>query len=147
MGHRYVFIFGVRTPRMIAQLDDILAEATAVSHQRFDPHGRYDIHWHRFGKDAVLQGAEPGTNTLPNEVGVVADIVADSAELAHDVACDMQTRVAFWRYPGRYTTAGNVGMTLSPGSIDGGAVYEFSLYHTLGVDDYRPLFRREMIDI
>ena len=147
VGHRYVFIFGVRTPRMIAQLDDILAEATAVSHQRFDPHGRYDIHWHRFGKDAVLQGAEPGTNTLPNEVGVVADIVADSAELAHDVACDMQTRVAFWRYPGRYTTAGNVGMTLSPGSIDGGAVYEFSLYHTLGVDDYRPLFRREMIDI
>ena len=147
VGHRYVLIAGVRTPRMIAQLDEILSDIEEISNRRFGDHGTFKIHWHRFGKDAVLQGSEMATNVAPNEVGVVADIVAETAELAHDIACDLQTRIAFWRYPGRYTTAGNVAITLSPGSLDGGTVYEFSIYHPMQIDDYRQVFRRDVIEI
>jgi hypothetical protein len=147
VGHRYVFIFGVRTLRMIEQLDEILSDVEEIADKRFEAHGAFNIHWHRFGKDAVLQGSEMAANVAPREVGVVADVVAETAELAHDVACDLQTRIAFWRYPGRYTTAGNVAMTLSPASLDGGPVYEFSIYHPIQTDDYREVFRRQIIEV
>ena len=146
-GHRYVFILGVRTPRMIEQLDEILSDIEAIAEKQFGKHGKFKIHWHRFGKDAVLQGSEMARNVIPTEVGVVADVVAETSELAHDVALDLQTRIAFWRYPGRYTTAGNIAMTLSPASLDGGPVYEFSIYHPMLVDDYREVFRRDVIEI
>ena len=147
VGHRYVLIVGIRTPRMIEQLDEILSDIEAIAEKQFGEHGKFKIHWHRFGKDAVLQGAEMARNVAPSEVGVVADVVAETAELAHDVALDLQTRIAFWRYPGRYTTAGNVAMTLSPASLDGGPVFEFSIYHPILTDDYREIFKREIINI
>ncbi len=146
-GHRYVFIFGVRTPRMIEQLDEILTEVDQIAEKRFGDYGRFRIHWHKFGKNAVLQDSEPATGELPAEVGVVADVVAETAELARNIAYDLQTRVAFWRYPGRYTTAGNVAITLSPGAFDGGPVYEFSIYHPMRIDDHRQVFRRIEIEI
>jgi len=147
IGHRYVHIVGVRTPRMIEQLDEILADIEAILEKRFGEHGKFKIYWHRFGKNAVLQGSEMTRNVAPSEVGVVADVVAETMELAHDIALDLQTRIAFWRYPGRYTTAGNVAMTLSPASLDGGPVFEFSIYHPILVDDYREIFKRNVIEI
>ena len=147
VGHRMVLMVGVRTPRMIEQLDEILTGIEAVSHKRFDEHGKFTIYWHRFGKDAVLQGSEPLTNSRPSEVGLVADVVADTVDLAHDVAHDLMTRIAFWRYPGRYTTAGNVAVTFSPAVLDGGYVYEFGVYHVLETDDWKRMVRTEIIDI
>jgi hypothetical protein len=132
---------------MIEQLDEILADIEEIAQKRFGAYGAFKIHWHRFGKDAVLQGAEMASNVAPSEVGVVADVVAETADLAHDIACDLQTRIAFWRYPGRYTTAGNVAMTLSPASLEGGPVYEFSIYHPILTDDYRDLIQRQIIEV
>lgn len=147
IGHRKVLMFGVRTPRMIEQLDEILTDVEAIVKKRFGSEGKFDIYWHKFGKNAVLGASEPATNALPTEVGVAADVVADSADLAHDIGYDLMTRIAFWRYPGRYTTAGNVAVTFSPGLLDGGDVYEFSIYHPIEVEDYRALVRREIVDI
>lgn len=144
-GYRSLFIFGVRTGRMIAQLDQILAENYEIERQLFKDSGNFKIFWHKFGQNAVLQESEP--ETASHEVGVTAEIVADTQELAHDVAYDLLTRIAFWRYPGRYTTAGNVGITFSPGVFDVGPAYEFTMYHAVPVDDYGALFRREMIDL
>ena len=147
VGHRNVLMLGVRTPRMIEQLDEILSGIEEISHRRFDEHGDFAIHWHRFGKDGVLQGFQAPTNVQPAEIGLVADVVAATPQLAHDIAHDLFTRIAFWRYPGRYTTAGNVAVTFSPAVLDGGEVYEFSVYHVLQTDDWKSLFRREIIEI
>jgi hypothetical protein len=145
VGFRSLFIFGVRTPRMIEQLDQILAEVEAIEQKLFGAAGDLRIHWHQFGRNAVLQGAEDGHR--PVEVGVTADVVAASQELAHDVAYDLLTRIAFWRYPGRTTTAGNTAMTFSPAVFDGGEVFEFNVYHALEIDDHRRLARLEVLEI
>lgn len=141
-GYRSLFIFGVRNARMIAQLDQILAENYGIERQLFSGLGQFQIFWHKFGHNAVLQESEP--QPASHEVGVIAEIVADTQALAHDVAYDLLTRVAFWRYPGRYTTAGNVGITFSPGVFDVGEAYEFTMYHAVPVDDYRKIFKQEM---
>ena len=147
VGHRMVLMVGVRTPRMIEQLDEILADIEDIARQRFADHGHFAIHWHQFGRNAVLQRSEPATNALPTEVGLAADVVADTPGLAHDVAHDLMTRLAFWRYPGRYTTAGNVAVTFSPAVLDGGEVFEFSVYHVFETDDWKTMFKTEMIEI
>jgi len=147
IGHRKVLTLGVRTPEMIEQLDEILADVEKISYQRFSEAGQFKIYWHRFGQNAVLGGSELPTEAIPTEVGLVADIIADTAELAHDVGYDLMTRIAFWRYPGRYTTAGNVAVTFSPGLLDGGEVFEFNIYHPIEVDDHRSLVQQEIIEL
>lgn len=143
-GYRSLFIFGVRTPRMIEQIDTILADIEKIEQTLFGT-DKIRIHWHKFGQNAVLQGAEPSPNAT--EIGVNVDVIAPTQELAHDVAYDLLTRVAFWRYPGRYTTAGNIAVTFSPGIFDAGEVYEFSIYHSLEVESHKVLHRPEMIQI
>lgn len=145
VGYRSLFIFGVRTPNMIAQLDQILADVDAMEQKLFGEYGKVQIHWHKFGKNAVLQQAETETN--PSEIGVIADVIAPTQDLAHDIAYDLLTRVSFWRYPGRYTTAGSIAMTFSPAVFDGGQVFEFNIYHSLTIQDYRSVFSHTMIAI
>lgn len=143
-GYRSIFPIAVRTPAMVAQLDEILADTDRIQQAMFGADGQFRIHWHKYGDDAVLQRAE--ASHARHEVGVLADVVADTQDLAHDVAYDLLTRLGFWRYPGRYTTAGNIAVTLSPGVIDVGEVYEFSIYHSMRVSDYREIFRTELSD-
>ena len=145
VGFRAIFPFAIRTPRMIAQLDQILTDVDQIEQAMFGHVGRFKIHWHRYGHNAVLQGAE--RESPAHEIGLLADVVADTQELAHDVAYDLFTRIGFWRYPGRYTTAGNIAVTLSPAVIDAGPVYEFSIYHSIPVDDYRRFFKCEISDV
>ena len=130
---------------MVEHLDTILAECNEVEHRIFDEWGYFHIHWHRFGKDAVLQDLE--TEQPGHEVGVIADIVAGTAGLAKDVGYDLRNRIAFWRFEGRQTTAGNIAVTFSPSVIDAGEVYEMSIYHALTIDDYRKIFETHMIDL
>ena len=144
IGARSIFPFAVRTSRMIAQLDEILADVDRIEQAVFGHAGNFKIHWHRYGRDAVLKAAE--CETAGHEVGLLADVVADSQQLAHDVAYDLFTRIGFWRYTGRYTTAGNIAVTLSPAVVDAGPVFEFSVYHSVPIDDYRRIFRCEIAD-
>ena len=145
VGFRSLFIFGVRTPRMIEQLDQILSDVEAIEQKLFGESGDLRIHWHQFGKNGVLQKAE--MESAAAEVGVIADVVASTQELAHDVAYDLLTRISFWRYPGRTTTAGNTAMTFSPAVFDGGEVFEFSVYHAMEIDDHRAACRQEILEI
>jgi hypothetical protein len=70
--------------------------------------------------------------------------VAESQELAHDAAEDVALKIAFSRYPGRTTTAGNVGYLFSPNVIDVGQVFETGIYHELPLSDPLEIFNVEM---
>jgi len=144
-GYRSIFPIAIRTPAMIGQLDEILSSVDEVQQELFGSEGKFKIHWHKYGSNAVLQSSE----TMPpsHEIGILADVVAETQDLAHDVAYDLLTRLGFWRYPGRYTTAGNIAVTLSPGVIDAGEVFEFSIYHALEITDDSEVFRTEFIDV
>jgi hypothetical protein len=148
VGYRSLFLFAVRTPKMIDQLDEMLSDIDEIEWKVFSNLGNFQIHWHKFGQNAVLQKAEPeGRNSRPYEVGVLADVVADSQELAHDIAGDFLARISFWRYPGWKSTAGNIAITLSPCVFDGGEVFELSVYHAVQLDDYSKVFKREVFDV
>lgn len=147
LGYRSILVFGVRTPRMLAQLDDILAQAREREFTTFSDVQGLQIHFHVYGRDGVLGPYEYERSPNPHEVGVVVDVIGPTQEIAHDVGQDIRSRVSFWRYPGRQTTAGNVAVPFSPSVIDVGAAYELHIFHSLPVKDGNELFKIEMLDL
>jgi hypothetical protein len=143
-GWRTISILGARNPRMIASLDAIVEQEKSSTEHRFRRHGRVEIHTHLYGMGAVLGPSEPPATQPPREVGIVIDVVADSQELAHDAAEDVALKIAFSRYPGRTTTAGNVGYLFSPNVIDVGQVFETGIYHELPLADPLEVFGVEL---
>jgi hypothetical protein len=144
IGWRTISILGARNPRMVAGLDTILAQEKASAEFRFGQIGKVAIYYHTFGQGAVLGLSEPARPEHPLEVGIVVDVVAESQELAHDVAEDVALKIAFSRYPGRTTTAGNVAYLFSPNVIDAGQVFDTGIYHELPVADPLEVSRIEM---
>ena len=139
-GWRTIAVLGARNPRMIDQLDQILEQEKRSTEVQFAELGEFTVYYHVYGKGAVLGPSEPERDFVPQELGIVVDIVAESQRLAHDVAEDLALKIAFSRYDGRTTTAGNVAYLFSPNVIDVGEAYTTSVYHQLRVDDPLELF-------
>jgi hypothetical protein len=143
-GWRTISILGARNPRMIAELSGILEQEKASVEHRFQSQGRLAIHYHVYGQGAVLGLSEPPGAGPPREVGIVIDVVAESQQLAHDAAEDLALKIAFSRYSGRTTTAGNVAYLFSPNVIDVGQAFDTGIYHELPLADPLEAFSIEM---
>ncbi|MBI4506953.1 MAG: acyclic terpene utilization AtuA family protein [Chloroflexi bacterium] len=139
VGYRAILVFGVRTPRMLAQLDGILEGARAKELALFGGPENVAIHYHLYGRNGVLGDYEFAPSQA-HEVGVVVDVVAKTQELAHDVTQDLRSRISFWRYEGRQTTAGNVAVPFSPSVIDVGPAYALHIYHALPLKNGNEIF-------
>lgn len=139
LGYRSILVFGVRTPRMLEQLDSILEGARDKELSLFGGPENVAIHYHVYGRNGVLEDFESEPRH-GHEVGVAVDVVARTQELAHDVAQDLRSRISFWRYEGRQTTAGNIAVPFSPSVIDAGQAYELHILHALPVTDGSELF-------
>ena len=146
-GYRTVLIFGVRTPRFVMNASEILAQARERELSLFADSGNIQINYHVYGRDGVLGQFEFEKKPDVFELGVVADVVAPTQQLAHDVAQDLRSRIAFWRYPGRQTTSGNIATPFSPSVIDAGAVYEMSVYHTVQLTHPTEIFAHRLEDV
>ena len=140
VGWRTIAMLGARNPRMIDQIDEILEQETRSVQAQFGELGKFDVYHHVYGKGGVLGPSEPEREAPGRELGIVLDVVADSQRLAHDVAEDLALKIAFSRYAGRTTTAGNVAYLFSPNVIDAGEAYTTSIYHQLAIDDPLELF-------
>lgn len=146
VGYRTVVILGVRNPRMIRQIDEILEQDRKIEKQIFGDEGNVEIYFHVYGKNGVLREKEFCQNTS-HELGVVADIIADTQGLAHQVADDIWLRLCFWRYDGRQTTAGNCGVLFSPNVIDAGEAFELNIFHALPLKDPCEVFPMEVVEV
>lgn len=134
-GWRSISIQGVRNPTMIKYIDDIVKQETASVRRQYDGAGRFSVYPHIYGKGAVLGHSELPGYASSREMCIVLDVVAESQRLAHDIVEDLALKIAFTRYPGRTTTAGNVAYLFSPNVIDVGQAYSTSIYHEMPIDD------------
>ena len=142
-GWRSIAIQGVRNPTMIEQIDSIVGEEIRNVESQFEGAGRFTVFPHVYGKGAVLGDSELPGGASARELCLVLDVVAESQRLAHDVVEDLALKIAFSRYPGRTTTAGNVAYLFSPNVIDAGRAYSTTVYHEMPLDDPLEPFRFE----
>lgn len=139
-GYRAVSLLGVREPALLAQARTWAdrAEASVADAPRFADafsDGRIRMTTRIFGLDAVLGALEPNNAVTGHEAGVLVDVVADTEELAKEVAYYAFIRLFIGPYPGRKTTAGNAAAPIMPVVIPVSEVFTFSIYHLLQLAD------------
>jgi hypothetical protein len=88
-----------------------------------------------YGRDGVMGSLEPERHTTPHEVGIVIEAVAETQSQADTICSFARSTMLHFGYPGRVSTAGNLAFPYSPSDFKAGAVYAFSLYHLLRIDD------------
>lgn len=149
VGQRAVATCGIRDPTAIAELDTLLAlgerkvEAKAAS---LDVADSYTLDVRVYGRDAVMSGREP-TSDPPHEVGLFVTAIAPTVEAADDLVEEFTYALFVSDFPGRLTTAGNVAFPTSPAHAPTGAVYDFSVWHRLSVDDPLDPFTIEVASV
>jgi hypothetical protein len=146
VGHRTFCLAGIRDPIMIAQLDAILESARDAVGRRFQESARrWELIFRQYGRNAVM-GAVERSSPRPVEVGLLMDVVAQTAELADEICGYVRAFITHDEFPGCRTSAGNLAFPFSPSDTRTGPVYRFNIWHLLRLDDPIEPFRIEQID-
>ncbi len=152
VGHRSLFIVGARDPAFIDNVDWILNFTKDRITQEFEPKGLkegkdYQLIFKVYGKDGVMGSLEPIKETSSHELGIIMEVIAPTAEMAHDICYFGKYGLVWCNYPGRITISGNVAYAFSPSILDGGEVYQLTVHHLLPVDMKSSLFPIEIVEI
>jgi hypothetical protein len=141
IAERRVFLVGIRDPYTIGLIDTVIELAKAKLADRFGPvGGDYDVHYHQFGRGAVMGDLEPTPAINPLELGIVVDVVSPDPVLAEQV-CHVAAKALFnARLPEVKGTAGTAAIFIDE-PLHAPPVYEWTLNHTIEVTDPSELFR------
>ena len=78
--------------------------------------------------------------TKSHELGIIAEGIGKTQEIARDVSYYAYGAFQHLDYPGILCTGANVAIPFSPPDIDMGEAYEFNIYHLMPADPVE-LFR------
>ena len=93
-----------------------------------------------YGKNGVMGEWEPFQDGTSHELGILAEAVAKTQDIANAVISVMRVTLLHTDFPGRMCKEGNMAFPFSPSDIERGAVYEFSLRHVVEPDDPYQIF-------
>jgi len=133
LGHRTIFIGGIRDPILIAQIDDFLERARAYTQKLFpelDRDEHCQLKFQVYGKNAVMGPLEPSTSAA-HDIGILGEVVAPTKEKSHAIANNVRASILHMPYTGQMATAGNFASPLSPHEQDAGEVFRWNVYHLL----------------
>jgi hypothetical protein len=147
-GRRFIGIAGARDPAFVSSIESILATVERELDSVAADFGATTAFRHKlrvFGRNAVLEGAEPVARTLGHELGIVVDVVSADAEVSRAACYRALHTLLMCDFPGRKSTSGNVAWCTSPEVIDAGDAYEFQIHHLLPLDDPAEPFRTSVV--
>lgn len=133
LGHRTIFIGGIRDPILISQIDEFLENARAYTQKLFpelDRDPSCQLKFQVYGKNAVMGPLEPN-QVAAHEVGVLGEVVAPTQEKSHAIANNVRASILHMPYQGQMATAGNFASPLSPHEQDAGGVFRWNIYHLM----------------
>ncbi|KAI7782692.1 hypothetical protein LA080_013028 [Diaporthe eres] len=138
LGHRAVFIGGIRDPVLIGQIDDYLERVRGYVRERcpfLDKSEACRLIFHVYGINGVMGPLETQAAGLAHEIAILGEVVAPNQELASTIANSTRVCLLHAPYPGHLATGGNFASPLSPHEQEGGPVFEFSLYHLVDLEE------------
>lgn len=145
-GYRTVSIAGARDPAFIAGVDEIIQGVKEKTSDNFNScPGSYQLLFRLYGRDGVMGELEPEAGAKPcHELGIIIEVIAGSQELANTICAFARSTMLHFGFPGRVATAGNLAFPYSPSDMEGGEVYQFSVYHLMDLDDPLEIFPVQM---
>ena len=149
IGFRTISIAGVRDPVMISEIDGITKGVEERVADNFrDRSWDYHLRFNVYGRDGVMADLEPTPSTSGvHELGIVIEATAETQEQADTICAFARSTMLHYGYTGRRATAGNLAFPYSPSDCHIGAVYVFSVYHLLAVDDPAAHFPIEIVEL
>ena len=147
-AYRTFVLAGIRDPLLISCLDEVEAEVrrqVKAYYAEIDEN-EYQINFYHYGINAVMGDLEPDM-TLPHEVGLMFEVLAKSQDIANAICATVRSSYLHFGYPGRKSTAGNLAFPFAPSDVSFGAVYMFSVYHLMKVDDPCSMFPIEYREV
>jgi hypothetical protein len=141
VAERALFIVGIRDPYSIANLDRVIGWAKGKLTERFGPiGGTYNVFYHVYGRNAVMEAMEPTPAKAPLEVGIVVEVTCEDAARAETIAHIAGKNLFYARLPDVKGTAGTAAI-MSDEVLHARPAYEWTLNHVIEVADPRELFR------
>ncbi|MBV8354150.1 MAG: acyclic terpene utilization AtuA family protein, partial [Candidatus Eremiobacteraeota bacterium] len=151
VGYRAITICGTRDPLLIGSLDDFLTEvrkAVEFKAAAVDvPPGTYTLIFRTYGRDGVMGSREPLRSSLGHELGIVAEVVASTQEVASAVLALARVSLLHTDFPGRLCREGNMAFPYSPSDIVTEPCYRFSIFHVVTPRDPYELFPIEYVTV
>ena len=142
VGHRTIFIGGIRDPILIGQIDsflDAVRRHVAATHGVVKA-GAAQLIFHVYGKNGVMGALEPIKDARPHELGILCEITGPTQEAADAICNTARVACLHAPYPGQMATGGNMAFPLTPMENPIGPVCAFTLYHLMAVDSPTHLF-------
>jgi hypothetical protein len=138
VGHRAIMIAGMRDPRVLENLDTFITEFQvlmdrAAASMGLEP-AEYSLRLRVYGTNAVLGDLEPERRTVPKEVCLIVDVTADSESAALALAGRAGPTGCRLDVFGGLGGGGNFAYPFSPSVISVGAVYRWTVWHTIEID-------------
>jgi hypothetical protein len=143
-GFRAITICGTRDPLLISGLDAFLAAVRRNIAEKAADIGagpeQYKLMIRSYGHDGVMAEREPVRDINSHEIGFVVEVVAQEQEIASAVVAIARANMLHTDFPGRLCREGNMAFPFSPSDIEVGAMYRFSIFHTVAPDDPLEMF-------
>ena len=125
-----------------------IRESVATKVAAFDiSPDQYQLVLRLYGKNGVMGDWEPLQNALSHEIGILAEAVAKTQDIANAVVSVARVTLLHTDFPGRMCKEGNMAFPFSPSDIERGALYEFSLRHVVEPDDPCQMFPIEYVNV
>lgn len=145
VGERYLGMAGIRDPYTIKNIDKVIEWAKAQVKERFDGQD-YQLSYRIFGKNGVMGDLEPIKETKSHELLVVVEGVAPTKKMAEEITLIGTRQIFYARLPEVKGTAGTAAFVVDE-VIEISPAFEWTMNHTVAVDDPTELFPITMIDI
>ena len=144
VGYSTFTFAGTRDPGLIGQLDSFIEMVTQSSHTKVAALGiardSYQIVFRLYGKDGVMGAREPIRDRVSHEIGILAEVIATSQEIASAALALVRVTLLHSDFPGRLCREGNMAFPFSPSDQERGAVYQFSMQHVVATDSPTSMF-------
>jgi hypothetical protein len=144
VGYSAFTFAGTRDPGLIGQLDSFIDGVTTASHTKIAALGiakdNYQIVFRLYGKNGVMGEWEPMKDRVSHEIGILAEVVGSSQEVANAALGLVRVTLLHSDFPGRLCREGNMAFPFSPSDIERGAVYRFSMQHVVQTESPTAMF-------
>jgi hypothetical protein len=150
-GFSAITFAGTRDPGLIGQIDAFVdsvraAVATKASALNVSPQ-EYQLVLRLYGKNGVMGENEPLRDAVSHELGILAEAVAKTQEIANAVIGLARVTLLHSDFAGRLCKEGNMAFPFSPSDIERGAIYQFSMRHVVEPDDPLEMFPIEYHEV
>ena len=140
VGYRSIFVAGIRDPILNSRIQEFTEACKLRTRDQAESLGisedKYSVNFRTYGAGEIMRDRElVSTEKRPIELCVIGEVIASDEDTSRAVLAKARYALLHTDFPGRLCISGNLAFPFSPSDISVGEVYDFSVWHTLRLDD------------